>query len=407
MIPRVLMRGALLLGLVALAASPALRAESDADTIATLKAQLDALTARLEALESRDRIRIDTYAAPAPAAAAASAPGWTDRIKWQGDFRYRHETIDAGLADKDRHRNRIRARPALEAQVSDTVTVGMGLATGGEQPTSSNQTLGGGFSSKNIRLDLAYFDWRTPLEGLDLLGGKYKNPLHRVGGNGLIWDSDVRPEGMSLQYAAGGFRAVGMTNWVSESADSDDISFGGQLHWSTGLGAERKLLMGTGYYNLSSIEGRQVPFGVEALGNSLDAMNRYLYGYEELEVFAELSFDIGNFPATLFADYVNNLDADDGNEGWTVGGSMHFQHRQRPWTLGYSYQDLEADAVFALFTDSDFAGGGTDNRGHIIRGNYALSSRITLGGTLIISERNVSTDPEDFNRLMLDVMFKY
>jgi hypothetical protein len=397
----------LVLGLVAVQGWAA----SDDATIAELKAQLAELSARLEAMESRTQIREETYQQPTLAAPAAREPGWPDRIRWKGDFRYRHESIDAEFASDDRHRNRVRARPALEARITDTVTVGMGLATGGDNPTSTNQTLGGAFSTKPIALDLAYFTWETPADGLSITAGKYKNPLVRAGGNGLIWDSDLRPEGVTATYDFGGFSLTGLMNWVTESSSSDNVAFGGQFDWTTPIGDAAKLQLGIGYYDLGSVEGREVPFDGDPRGNSVDAGNNYLYGYRELELFGEFNFNIGDLPAEVFFNYVENLDAPELDQGFALGGTLNFRHGNRPWRLGYVYQDLEADAVFAFFTDSDFAGGGTDAKGHIFRGSYSLTSSISFGGTLFINERgeanNVLGIAEDYNRLMLDVEFKY
>ncbi len=405
--PRVLLHSILLLTYLFMA-STELQAQEEAESIAALKAQLAELTARLDALESKDKIRVETYQAPASTPAPASS-SWVDKITWKGDFRYRHESIDAEFSDDKRHRNRIRARPALVAKVNDSVEVGFGLATGGDSPTSSNQTLGDGFSTKEIGVDLAYFDWETNLDGLSILAGKYKNPLHRAGGNGLLWDSDVRPEGMLAQFERGGFRANALFNWVSESSGSDNLAFGGQLDWSTPIGEHNKLLIGAGYYDFSSVEGREVPFDGDPRGNSVDALNRYLHGYQDLELFGEFSFNVGDSPTKLFFNYVENLDAPEFDQGWAIGGTMNFMHGHRPWRLGYVYQDLEADAVFAMVTDSDFIGGGTDGKGHIFRGSYNLTKSVSLGGTLFINERgeNQNGVAEDYNRLMLDVQFKY
>ena len=75
---------------------------------------------------------------------------------------------------------------------------------------------------------------------------------------------------------------------------------------------------------------------------------------------------------------------------------------------GYAYQDLEADAVIATFTDSDFGGGGTDGKGHVIELNYALRDRWTLGFRYFLNERGADADNEhDYNRLQADVVFAY
>ena len=66
--------------------------------------------------------------------------------------------------------------PALVAKITDTREVGFGMATGGDDPVSTNQTLGGGGSTKDVRLDLAYATW-TGLENTALTAGKFANPI--------------------------------------------------------------------------------------------------------------------------------------------------------------------------------------------------------------------------------------
>ena len=387
---------------------PRISAASEAEVIAALQAQLAAAEfARLDQLESRKQIREAAYEVPAPAPSAAAS--WVDRIKMKGDFRYRHEFIDAEFASKNRNRQRIRARPAIEAAVSDSVKVGFGLATGGDNPTGANQTLGESFSSKPINMDLAYFNWSPEVEGLNVLGGKFKNPLHRTGGNGLLWDSDLRPEGIAGTFKRAGFSATVLGLWLDESSSSKDkLVLGGQLDYQAKLGEAARLLVGAGYYDLSGVKGQEVPIDGDPLGNSVDLANRYIYGYKDLELFGEFDFNIGDRPARIFANYVKNLDAGEFDTGWVLGGAMDFMHGTRSWRLAYAYQDLEADAVFALLTDSDFSGGGTDAKGHIFRGSYNLTRSISLGGTLFLNQRGGNLGPEeDYNRLMLDVEFKY
>ena len=381
-------------------------ATTDAQLIEALQTELDALRARLDRLESDRKVPEVAYQVPATGTAPAAA-SWTEQIRLKGDFRYRHETIDAESASK-RHRQRIRARPAIIADLSDELEVGFGIATGSDDPISTNQTLGDGFSSKSVALDLAYFSWDTPVEGLNWTAGKFKNPLHRTGDNGLLWDSDLRPEGTNLTYKNGPFSATALGLWASESSGDDTFVLGGQGMWKAEIGSDTQLLVGAGYYDFSDTKGRPVLYDGDPRGNSVDAAGNYLYGYEELEIFTELSLNIADIPTRLFANYVQNLDADDYDTGYAVGGTMMFGQGSRPWDLTYIYQDLEADAVLGLFTDSDFIGGGTDGTGHIFRGSYGLTRNVSLGGTLFINERggNLGTK-EDYNRLQLDVEFKY
>ncbi|MFV2090046.1 MAG: putative porin [Pseudomonadales bacterium] len=385
------------------------RATTDDQVIAELQAQLAALSARLEQLESRQRIPESRYEVPAIAPLAAASTTWADRIRMKGDFRYRHEVIDAEFNGKRRQRQRIRARPAFEADITGNLKVGFGLASGGDDPVSSNQTLGDAFSTKGLNMDLAYFDWSTSIDGLNVRGGKFKNPLHRTGGAGLLWDSDLRPEGISAVFERGGLNITALGLWANESSQSrDELVLGGQAFWSSNFGTEANLRIGAGYYDYSGVKGQEVPFDGNARGNSVDDANRYLVGYEELELSAEFAFNIADRGATIFANYVNNLEADVFDTGWVIGGAMEFNRGHNPWRLSYAYQDLEADAVFAIFTDSDFIGGGTDGKGHIIRGSYAVARNVSLRGTLFINQRGGNNGiAEDYNRLMLDLQLKY
>ena len=381
---------------------PALAA-TDAEVINTLKAQVDALTARLDALETTTKIKTQAYAAPQVSQPTPSTPSWTEDIKLKGDFRYRHEAFDIEGRD-DRQRQRIRARTELNAKVSDTVSVGFGLATGEDDPTSTNQTLGGGASSKNVRLDLAYAKWATPVEGLTVQGGKFKNPFHRAGGNGLLWDGDLRPEGAGLTYKNDLVFANALGLFIDEDSSGEDaFLIGTQIGVNTEI-ADGKLMTGIGYYNFTDTEDRDVFFDGDPKGNLVNPDGTYQNGFELIEGFAEYAFTIRDSKVTVFADYVQNLDADDFDTGYAFGVKV----KQSDWNLGWAYQDLEADAVLGILTDSDFIGGGTDGKGHILQAGYSLSKSIGLKGTLFLNDRNVDFGTEeDFKRLMLDISFKY
>jgi len=213
---------------------------------------------------------------------------WTDTIRWQGDFRYRYETFNIeGKPNRDR--NRIRARAALIADVTPTIEVGLGLASGGEDPVSSNQTLGGGGSSKDLRVDLAYFDW-SGMKGTHVVGGKFKNYLVDSGKNALLWDSDWRPEGIGFSWANDIFFVNGLGTWIeSDSKNEQSFAYATQAGINMDIG-DVKLVAGVGYYvfdtkGLGSFFGDDDDF----FGNSFDPVTEtYLYDYEELEL--DLSF---------------------------------------------------------------------------------------------------------------------
>ena len=375
---------------------------TDQAVIEALKAQISALTERLDALESKSTIPTQTYSNPTPTTTPATPASWADNIKLKGDFRYRHEAFDIEFRD-ERHRQRIRARPELQATLSDTVKVGFGLATGNLDPTSTNQTLTNASSSKNVVIDLAYANWQTPIEGLSTTIGKFKNPLHRAGSNGLVCDSDVRPEGLGAQYEAGALFANALGIWMDESSSGQDaLMLGGQVGLNSNLG-DGKLLSGVGYYHYTDAENRE-PYLLLPLGNRTNPDGTYFSDFHLAEAFLEYQFAFANNKVTVFADYVKNIAADDYDTAWALGAKL----KRTDWSLGWAYQELEADSVLGIATDSDFIGGGTDGKGHILQAGYALTKNIGLNGTLFLTERNMDFGTEaDFKRLMLDINFKY
>ncbi|NNM13394.1 MAG: hypothetical protein HKO58_03645, partial [Gammaproteobacteria bacterium] len=75
----------------------------------------------------------------------------------------------------------------------------------------------------------------------------------------------------------------------------------------------------------------------------------------------------------------------------------------------------DAIAVFPLFTDSDFGGGGADVDGHVVKIAYAVNKNFTVGVNHYINQNNISANEDndpltnalDYNRTMLDFKFKF
>jgi len=377
----------------------------------------------LERIEAQDRRIAELEQANKPAAPPAPAPAattaapakspaaWAEKVSIQGDLRYRYENIDAENADDERNRQRLRARAAIIAKPQDNLELGFGLSTSQEgDPISNNQTLGDGGSRKDIYLDLAYFNWAA-LPGLNVTGGKFKNLLYRPGKHALLWDSDWNPEGFAASYVNGPFFANAIGTWLeSDSNDTEEFAYGAQVGIAQPLGDTLRVTGGVGYYSFGTA-GKGTFYGDDdAFGdNSFDPLtNLYVYDYDEIEAFAELAFKVAGLPASIFADYVQNTDADEFDTGWAAGVSVGAAKAKGTWEASYAYQDLEPDAVLALLTDSDFGGGGTDNKGHVFRGAYAVSDKWNLAFSYFINTIDQDTGTEqDYDRLQLDVNFKY
>jgi hypothetical protein len=331
-------------------------------------------------------------------ARAGEEGSWSDKLKLSGDFRYRLETIadDSKLNDEGdtytRMRHRIRTRLYLDAMVSDAVSFGFSLATGdATDPVSTNQTLDGGFTKKAILLDLAYADLHpATLKGVNLVLGKMKNPFVAPAKSELIWDGDLTPEGLALKFgspmgAAKLFANAGYL-WVDEvGADSDVMLIGGQGGVAAKLGA-MDLTVGAGYFTYTEIEM-----------------------YNMLEVMAEVGMKLGEMPATIFADYVSNGEAEDDNTGMLFGFGLGKKKNPGSWDLKYFYQELQANAVNGDLCGSDFGGGGTDANGHVISAGLRVMKDADLGLTYFLNKTGIAEggDETDYGRMQLDFAFKF
>jgi len=332
---------------------------------------------------------------------------WADRIQWKGDFRYRYEDIQQDGED-DRDRQRIRARPALVAQVDENVKVGFGLVTGGDDPVSGNQTLGGGGSTKGINLDLAYFEYKLD-DSLTLIGGKFKTPFHQPAKDQLIWDGDFRPEGLAVKFKEGDFFATAMYNILESDSKNGKIeTFSTQVGFNGDFSDDMSYLIGGGYYHVPSA-GNVPTFDADDFqGNSteltLDGL-AYKYDYTMAQVFGELNFSLAEMPVKLWGDYVNNSDADDNDTAWATGFIVGKAKNPGEWKFAATYKDIEKDAVLGVITDSDFGGGGTDSKGWKLGVGYAVSKKTSLGLSYFINE--IGSDEIDYDRLQMDMKFKY
>ena len=146
-----------------------------------------------------------------------AVPEWLDRLKWEGDIRLRYQgdlfadgnapetsfqAIGQNVSNtlEDRHRERVRLRLGLNANVAGGVDAGIRITTGNtSDPVSTNQTLGNYDNKYSLVLDRAFLKLR-PIDDLTLWGGRIPNPFFSTD---LVWDDDLNFEGAAVSYAPG------------------------------------------------------------------------------------------------------------------------------------------------------------------------------------------------------------
>ncbi|UCF34988.1 MAG: putative porin [Phycisphaerales bacterium] len=351
-------------------------------------------------------------------------PSWINRITLKGDFRYRHDMIDVE-GSRARHRNRFRLRYGLEAEVNEHLDFGLRFISGTDDPISGNQTLGDGFSSKQVELDHVYGDFHPkPIPNLHLIFGKMTTMFYRPGKAELYWDADLSPEGAYLIYShdvgnltlfttLGGF-------WVEERSDAADSGlFAAQGGIRATVDDTRKLYLmgGSGFFNYTHTAGNTTFVeDDEGFGNTTvtdpDGNERYVYDYGIFQLFAEAGITLAGVPFSVFGDLaINTATGASEKTGWLVGTRIGSAKKPGSWGFRYNYRKVEADSMIAAFTDSDFSDGGTDAQGHEIGVEYIPLKNTKIAVTWFPNERNLrKNDPnheEGFHRVFIDFSFKF
>lgn len=339
---------------------------------------------------------------------SAADANWADSIKVSGDFRYRLENVDQE-GNEDRDRSRLRARINLDATVNETVKVGVRLATGNDDPVSTNQTFDKFGSTKDVGIDRAFVAW-TPVTGSTVIAGKMAVPFYKPNKSPLLWDGDLNPEGIAYKYSNKGFFASAARLNLDECSACDDS-------YMNGVQAG---------YTYKMAKGSKITFGLGQYAFDLNATETGIADeYNETEFFGDYSTKLNGKALVVYANYVVNGDGDalaaaaglddDLDTGYELGFKYGKVKDAGSWDVGYTYKTLDVNAVFPVWTDSDFAGGGTNGEGHILKFAYGVNKNFSIGLTHFINERNLSTEndidpttnPIDYNRTMLDFKFKF
>ncbi|MBO8092188.1 MAG: putative porin [Prosthecochloris sp.] len=344
------------------------------------------------------------------------AAGWTNAEavdwNWKGDVRYRYEIQDKEHLDDNRDRHRIRVRVGVYPWINEELSAGIQFATAGAgDPVSRNQTLGDGFTAKDINLNEAFIDFHPVSYGMDgkvnFILGKREVKSTFVRTNDLVWDSDVTLEGLTFHYGKDGSKQKSGLNLVAGyyfleedgSSERDAYVWTAQAAY-TGKAGDLGFTLGAGYYDFENIQDSDSDvFGDWAnednFGNSVYSWDEYLYDYNVLELFASLGGKFnGGLSWKAYGQYAVNVaeDVDEDNNGYLVGFKLGDAKKVGDWAIDANYSYLEKDAVVGAYTDSDRWGGGTDGEGFEIAGTYHLVQNMTVGLKYLNHAKGVDSD---------------
>ena len=343
-----------------------------------------------------------------------------DRIHFKGDLRLRYESIERDDTDNT-YRNRYRLRLGAKIDLIDNLQFEVGMRSGFANPTSGNQTF---YKDR----PLSDYFWQSLR--FNILGLAYKsdNSTYKVGRqpymmyrpikSQLVWDNDVSMNGVNYQYKDDTkIITLGVNQPTLEEASKaeDDVNlFLAQYVHKTKL-ESAKLNLGAGIYYYDGLKGNRTLFGFgKSKGNTLDANNLYENDYHIVQGFGELQYkDVFGKPFKIAASVVYNVAADDNNFGYDLAFQLGKAKNIGDWQVKYSYTDLEEDATYGAYSDSDNFGGGTAAKGSAIRAKYKAGKNLYLAGNFFFDElyeskaKNDYVGDPDYERVQLDMIYKF
>jgi hypothetical protein len=304
-------------------------------------------------------------------------------------------------------------RLGFVTEVTDKIHVGFGLATGGNNPRSTNQTMVNSFDTPDSRVDYAYASY-TPWDWLTLMGGKFKNPIWRT--SGLLWDRDIRPEGVTaiLKRKAGSdvdlFLITGF--WIideSSGNENDPIMFVAQPGYKLKLGKNVYFKNAATLYQFSNVEGTMLDYSSGT--NTLTRRGVLRHDYDAIGATGELGFktDFDYIPFfALFSEYITNRKANDSDDGYLVGlkfGDKKVKVRNQ-WQFKAMYRRLERDAWLDCFPNADAYSGGTNIKGYNAGIKYGLTKNVIFDLNYFYMKRITGRSMSD-EVLQVDLNFKF
>jgi hypothetical protein len=397
-----------------------------ASDLEQLKAQLQALQAKVEELEKQQKAQGEATdrATDAVAQTRSSVGEWVGRFQWKGDFRYRNEDIKQEFNPAERNRDRLRVRAGFVARVNDTVrteiqlTTGETLANGGYgDARSPNQTLTDASSRKRVWFDTAFAEW-APNANFKVTFGKMRYPWVRPTGS-LFFDGDINPEGGAINWQQGAnglFATAFYVNLAERSAAADSTMSGAQLGWRGDVASGTRLTVAASYFDHGAVQGynavQDATLPGNAFGNSTTASAAVCRpgvitatstaciadDFNVYEVLAELSTQVAGKPLVFSLDYAKNNKADFAaaatspsglDTAYMAGVQYGRVTTAHTWEVAYVYQKLENDALYGQWVDSDFGGGSTGTKGHVFKAGYGFGKNFRINGTYFFNDTNI------------------
>jgi hypothetical protein len=381
--------------------------------------------------------------------------GLLEGFIFSGDLRLRDEQFWYGSSGlgvsgaNDNNRMRYRARIGFTKQIVPWALVGVRLVTGTTDYRSTNVSVGesSDFSYDNVFFDRLYAQFALPDPGIGLAttvtAGKIPNPfIWKNGMDKILWDEDITPEGavITTSYSPTEntkvYATTGLFTELQNAAHTDPKVWAFQTGGSLKLPEAVEVGARASYYDWRALTndattatrtgfvGRSV-----ALGNLPSAFDPDMRIIESSGYVSWGGLD--GWPVILWGTWAQNLAADGavvsgvrvGANDTAYGVGVEAGDPKTLFRVGLAWQHIEANAVPALYTDSDMFDGQTNREGWALYGSRELWSntefKLSLWDKAPIKTTASGTGTGPFNispatdsqaeryRLQADLNFKF
>ena len=311
-------------------------------------------------------------------------------VKWSGDFGYRNDSLEVGVANSDR--DRFRAGLVAKADVNDKTKVVVGVRTGSTK-SAWNDMAGG--SLKTVDLNLAYVEYAAA-KNVKVTLGKMNQPWVM---EGLMFDNDVKPEGLAVALKNdSGLSVNAFKLKLNEAAtDKDDTLVGVQV------GAAKNVagLDVAAHAALLKQDIHVRPVCLPTARACLPFVNKF----DQMVLSASATKEVAGVPVKLFVQQLKNDEAKRADTAVAYGVRFGNVKKAGDWEVSLMKQDAEANALSSVWTDSDFGGEATLHDGTALRAAYGLADGWAVRGSYFDVE--VGTAKVDYKRAMLDLVYTF
>lgn len=364
----------------------------EVDKLATVLAEKGVITygeAQQIITETKEEMRQQTLSGTNPL-----LPKWVQSMTVKGDIRLRHQ-MDWGGSNKTRNRERIRVRLGVEAGIFDNVTAAFGLASGAlagsgdKSPTSTNHTYEA-FNKVPVFIDYAYLQYKG-ISDLTISAGKVKGKTQVWNATDLVWDGDINPDGIALNYNKkfnGGVSMFANAGWyvVGEGKKGrlmpdayivqPGLSFkSGNFSIKAGLAYQQ--------FNFKDREVKSNEPESYLQVSTITAVAKSDFRCINPSIELKMENIVGDLMVSVFGDYVKNTDDtvyEKDLEGKAFGLSFGSKKIAElgTWQVKVMNRYLEKNAIPLGLGDSD-AYGGKDGKGYEFILTLGITKNLSFG----------------------------